>query len=146
MDTDRHTTVTNREKKGILIMRISLIAVCTVALAFSGVVAADEPIELSVVQMDQITAGSLLLPNGRVVQDNFDNPAPNENGYLGELSGLCDTATGAFCHPALTRRSDAAFASNNAPSVTGLGNDGPWTATVVSPVIDICGAPFPACP
>jgi hypothetical protein len=117
-------------------MRISLIVVCTAALTLSGVAAADDPVELSAAQMDQITAGSLGLPNGKVVHSNFDNPAPNVDGYLAGFLGLCDTATGAFCHPALTRRSDAAFASNNAPSVTGLGNDGPWTATVVSDQID----------
>ncbi len=38
-------------------MRISLIAACAAALAFSGVVAADEPIQLTSAQMDEVTAG-----------------------------------------------------------------------------------------
>ena len=109
-----------------------------------GAVAADEetdanaPIELSAAQMDQITAGTLLLPNGKTVFDNFDNPAPNKDGYLSALLGdVCTNAAPALCHPALTRRSDAALVTAFPPvrSVTGLGNDGPWTATVVSPVI-----------
>jgi hypothetical protein len=116
---------------------------CAAAFLISGAIVADEdtnenmPIELSAVQMDKITAGSLGLPNGNVVQSDFDNPAPNVNGYLGELLELCNTDTGAFCHPAITRRSDTAFVTGPlVPSVTGEGNDGPWTATVVSPVID----------
>jgi hypothetical protein len=124
-------------------MKTYLCALCAAAFLLPGVVAADgntqesTPIELSAAQMDQITAGSLGLPNGRVVQGSFDNPAPNKNGYLGELLGLCDTATGAFCHPALTRRSDTAFVTGDlTPNVTGDGNDGPWTATVVSHKID----------
>ena len=71
-------------------MRISLYVACAAAFLTSGAVVADEnavavdedaqesmPIELSAVQMDQITAGSLGLPNGKVVHRNFDNPAPN---------------------------------------------------------------------
>jgi hypothetical protein len=124
-------------------MKISLVVACAAACFATGAVVADEdanesmPIELSAVQMDEITAGSLGLPNGKVVHSSFDNPAPNVNGYLGELLGLCDTDTGAFCHPAITRRSDQAFVTGPlVPNVTGEGNDGPWTATVVSPVID----------
>jgi hypothetical protein len=120
-------------------MKTSLYVAVAVSLMASVAMAGEpvtKPVELSLVQMDQITAGSLLLRNGRVVFADFDNPAPDETGYLAGLLELCDPATsGAFCHPALTRRSDSAFASVNAPSVTGLGNDGPWTATVVSPVI-----------
>ena len=123
-------------------MKISRIAVYATILAFSGAIAADEPIELSTAQMDQITAGSLKLPNGNVSQDNFDNPAPNVNGYI----GLCNEATGEFCHPALTRRSATALCATagHGPSVGGV-NDGAWAATQASPVIDICGSPFPDC-
>jgi hypothetical protein len=140
-------------------MRISLYVVCAAALLTSGAVAADEdavvvdddtdvsaPIELSAEQMDQITAGSLLLPNGNVVQDNFDNPAPNVDGYIAGFLGFCDGEGDAFCHPALNRRSDAAFVTaGKGPQVTPLGNDGPWVATVVSPVISICGGDFGPC-
>ena len=120
-------------------MKRILFVAFTALFLLGNIVQADEstPFELTAQQMDQITAGSLGLPNGKVVQSNFDNPAPNKNGYLAELLGLCDTDTGAFCHPALTRRSDAAFVTaGHGPQVTPLGNDGPWTATVVSPVID----------
>jgi hypothetical protein len=135
----------NERTRGKIKMKISLVVACAAACFATGPVVADEdanesmPIELSAVQMDKITAGSLGLPNGNVVQSNFDNPAPNVDGYLAEMLGLCDTDTGAFCHPAITRRSDAAFVTGGdspSPSVTGEGNDGPWTATVVSPVID----------
>ena len=137
-------------------MKISLYVVCAAAFLTSGAVAADEdavvadvdtdvsaPIELSAAQMDQITAGSLKLPNGKVVHANYDNPAPNVNGYLGAATGLCDTDTGAFCHPALTRRSDTAIDATmgHGPSVGGV-NDGPWAATQVPHgAIEICGAP-----
>ena len=136
-------------------MKISLYVVCAAAFLTSGAVAADEdavvadddtdvsaPIELSADQMDQITAGTLKLPNGNLAHDNFDNPAPNVNGYI----GFCDTTTGTFCHPALTRRSATALGATagHGPSVGGV-NDGPWAATVASPEISICGAPFPSC-
>ena len=140
-------------------MKISLSIVCAAALLTSGAVAADEdavvvdgdtdvsaPIELSAEQMDQITAGTLLLPNGKTVHDNFDNPAPNEDGYLSaSLGDLCTNLEPAFCHPALTRRSDTALGATrgHGPSVGGAesSNDGPWAATVVSPVISC-----PDCP
>ena len=148
-------------------MKISLYVVCAAAFLTSGAIAADEdtvvadkdtnentPIELSVAQMDQITAGTLLLPSGNVVQENFDNPAPNEDGYLSAVlgpiilggdQGLCTALEPAFCHPALTRRSDTALGATmgHGPSVGGAdsSNDGPWAATVVSPVISC-----PDCP
>jgi hypothetical protein len=137
-------------------MKISLFVVCAAAFLTSGAVVADEdtvvadevttestPIELSAAQMDQITAGSLTLNNGtggKVIFDGFDNPAPNVNGYLADiLGGLCDPAVGgAFCHPALNRRSDSALASVNAPSGNPFGNDGPWVATIVSGGVITC--------
>ena len=130
-------------------MKNLLFVFCAAAFLISGAAVADDdtdvsaPIELSAEQMDQITAGSLKLPNGNVVHDNYDNPAPNVNGYLGAATGLCDTDTGAFCHPALTRRSDTALDATlgHGPSVGGV-NDGPWAATQVPHgAIEICGAP-----
>ena len=133
-------------------MKISLFVVCAAAFLSSGAVAADEdivavdedtnestPIELSAAQMDQITAGTLELPNGNNQHDNFDNPSPDQTGV-----GFCD-ADGLFCHPALTRRSDTARAATtgNGPSVDGFGNDGPWAATVGSPVITCVGFDLP---
>lgn len=137
-------------------MKISLSIVCAAALLTSGAVAADEdavvvdgdtdvsaPIELSAEQMDQITAGTLLLPNGNTVFDNFDNPAPNDPaGYLAAIVPFCDGVNDGFCHPALNRRSDAAFVTaGKGPQVGDGGNDGPWAATVASPVISC-----PDCP
>ena len=134
-------------------MKISLYVVCAAAFLTSGAVVADEdavvadenthestPIELSAVQMDQITAGTLQLNNGtggKLIFENFDNPAPNKDGYLSAVLGdVCTVLEPLLCHPALTRRSDAAFVTGpRVQSVTGLGNDGPWTATIVSPVI-----------
>ena len=125
-------------------MRISVFVVLASAFLTSGAVAADEntqestPIELSAVQMDQITAGALELPNDKVIFSGFDNPAPNVDGYVATLVGPCDPATGFLCHPAITRRSDAAFVTaGHGPSANPQGvNDGPWAATVKSPVID----------
>ena len=130
-------------------MKKSFYTVCVAAFLTSGAVVADEdtvvadevanestPIELSAGQMDQITAGTLGLPNGNLQHDNFDTPAPNVDGYI----GLCDTASGLFCHPALTRRSDTALSATagHGPSVGGV-NDGPWAATVASDSIDFVG-------
>ena len=80
--------------------------------------------------------------------DYFDNPAPNEDGYIAGANDLCDGANDAFCHPALNRRSDAAFVTaGKGPQVTGGGNEGPWAAGVASPAIGLCGAPIPIpCP
>ena len=131
-------------------MRMPILMVSAAAFLISGAVAADEdslestPVELSAAQMDQITAGSLQLPNGKVQFANFDNPAPDL------VANFCD-GSGLFCHPALTRRS--ATASNpdgtgatagHGPSVDGAGNDGPWAATVGSPVITCVGFSIPA--
>ncbi len=147
-------------------MKISLSIVCAAALLTSGAVVADEdavvvdgdtdvsaPIELSAAQMDQITAGTLKLNNGtggKLIFDNFDNPAPNDpEGYIAELLGACDGVGDGFCHPALNRRSDAAFVTaGHGPQVggdDGFGNDGPWAATQASPVISLCGGPAPPC-
>ena len=144
-------------------MKISLSIVCAAALLTSGAVVADEdavvvdedtnesmPIELNAAQMDQITAGTLELPNGNLVFDNFDNPAPNDpEGYIAELLGACDGVVDGFCHPALNRRSDAAFVTaGHGPQVggdDGFGNDGPWAATQASPVISLCGGLAPPC-
>ena len=145
-------------------MRISLSIVCAAALLTSGAVAADEdavvadddtdvsaPIELSAEQMDQITAGSLLLPNGNVVFRNFDNPAPNDPaGYIAgpDVNNFCDGVADGFCHPALNRRSlTALVTTGHGPSVIPGGpNDGPWAASVVSQAVTLCGGPAPACP
>ena len=123
-------------------MKISLYVVCAAAFLTSGAVVADEdtvvadedttestPIELSVAQMDQITAGTLELnngTNGKLIFEGFDNPAP-----------------GGF-HPALTKRAQAAIdaTTGHGPSVAGV-NEGPWAATAVSTVISCVGAPIP---
>ena len=136
-------------------MKISLFVVCATAFLTSGAVVADEdavvadedtnestPIELSAAQMDQITAGTLQLNNNnnKEIFAGFDNPSPDV------LAAFCDPAVSSeFCHPALTRRSDTARAATtgNGPSVDGFGNDGPWAATVVSPVITCVGFSLP---
>jgi len=124
-------------------MRTQFFSTIAVAVLLSAPVFADEPIELSAQQMDQVTAGSLLLKNGKVIFGGFDNPAPNVPGYLGEAENLCGVLPdGLFCHPALNRRSDKAFVTaGKGPQVGGNGNDGPWSATVASPVISC-----PDCP
>ena len=86
------------------------------------------------------------MPNGKTQFDSFDNAAANVDGYLGALTGLCDGDGDAFCHPALNRRSDNALVTaGHGPQVTGMGNDGPWSATIASPVIILCGGPFGPC-
>lgn len=58
-------------------MKKSLLVACAAACLATGVVVADDevdeskPIELTVTQMDQITAGSLDLPSGVVLFENL---------------------------------------------------------------------------
>ena len=100
-------------------MRTKFFSMFAVAVLMSAPVLADEPIELTAQQMDQITAGSLQLNNGtggKIIFGGFDNPAPNEDGYISAIigplmgfpGGLCTDLEPMFCHPALTRRSDGA--------------------------------------
>lgn len=64
-------------------MKYSLLVVCAVACLTTGAVVADdevdesEPIELTALQMDQITAGDLTTPGNQVLT-GFDNPAPGD--------------------------------------------------------------------
>jgi hypothetical protein len=120
-------------------MKSSLFVVCAAAFLTSGAGAADEdavvadkdtqeskPIELSTAQMDQITAGTLELNNGtggKLIFENFDNPAPFP------------------AHPNFFRNGTALTASTgHGPSVQEEGNEGPWSATIASPVISCVGA------
>jgi len=63
-------------------MKKSLLVACAAACLATGAVVADDevdeskPIELTATQMDQITAGDLILPNGKIVFADFDNAAP----------------------------------------------------------------------
>ena len=61
-------------------MRTQFFSTIAVAVMLSAPVFADEPIELTAQQMDQITAGDLTLPvpHGKKVLDGFDNPAPGD--------------------------------------------------------------------
>jgi hypothetical protein len=96
-------------------------------ILLSAPVLADEPVELTAQQMDQITAGSLRLDNGtggKIIFANFDNPAGDDT---------------MFGHPALGKRSLTSHKPGQGPSVSGFRNDGPWVATVVSPVITCVG-------
>lgn len=100
-------------------MKTIISAALSALILSSGAVLADDvqpakkkPIELTAQQLDQVTAGELALPNGRVVFANFDNAAP------GPL------------HPGLVAWIRRGF----------TGPDGPWQAHVRSPVIN-CNAP-----
>ena len=95
-------------------MKKSLLVACAAACLATGVAVADDqvdeskPVELTVTQMDKITAGSLILPNGKVVFAGFALPNAADP-YGADL----------FSHP-------------------GLGNPafGPWQAHFNSPVIE----------
>lgn len=124
-------------------MKRTVSSIMLILLGSGAAMAEDsKPVELTDAQMDQISAGSLLLPNGKVQHELFDNPAPNVDGYF----GVCNTDTGEFCHPALTRRSAQVFeATAEGLEGTVIGYpDGPWSATSVSPMIGCVGADIPA--
>lgn len=98
-------------------MKLSLIATIASMCFATGVVIADEevdvddskPIELTATQMDQVTAGSNILPNGKIIFGGF--ALPNVDDPYGE-----DFMT----HPGLF--SNPMF--------------GPWSAHFNSPVIE----------
>lgn len=101
-----------------------LLTFITTALFGTGVVFAD-PISLTSNQMDQVTAGGLLLPNDREVFEGFDNPAPGE---FHPNFGRSETANDAtFGIPASGDTEDGFSGSN----------EGPWSAHFQSPVIDV---------
>lgn len=98
----------------------STIIISTIVLVVG--VANAAPLKLTNTQMDMITAGDLGLPNGKVIFVGFDNPAPGE------------------FHPNFNRSPRALEATTgHGPSVSGLGNEGPWSAGVVSPAIECIG-------
>lgn len=76
---------------------------------------------LKIEDLEDRIAPALLLPNGDLIFSNFDNAAP------GDL------------HPSFGR-DGAAYAATtdyNGPIVLGGFNEGPWSATVVAPPIDL---------
>ena len=129
-------------------MKKSLIIAGAVSLALAPTLAlANAPVELNADQLDRITAGDLILPNGNEIFDNFDNPSGQTSdsgfgacGNLGPATGG-DADTG--CHPALSNKSPTAVEASG-------GIDGPWQAALHSPAItcvsdlDIAPAPCPA--
>lgn len=81
-----------------------------------------EPLKLTETQMDMVTAGDLGLPSGMTIFEGFDNPAPGE------------------FHPNFGRSLRAIEATTgHGPSVGGIGNEGPWSAGVMSPAIECIG-------
>ena len=113
--------------------RIFSAALATVFL-FSGLAQADEPkpaddskpIKLTAEQMDKITAGDLVLPNGRVQFAGFDNPSP-----AGPASGLFHPSFGR----SLTASAQQQANGYSGPAATQPNNEGPWSAAAASPVI-----------
>lgn len=71
--------------------------------------AQPQPVQLSLAELDRITAGDLGLPNGKVIFAGFDNAAPGE------------------FHPNFGRSPTGSGAS---------GNEGPWSAAFNSPSIE----------
>lgn len=106
--------------------RIILLATAVSLLSFS---ATAEPITLSEVDLDRITAGNLALPNGNTVLDGFDNPAPGE------------------FHPSFGRSAAAADATAGIPAsgdpAAGFSgtNEGPWSAHFVSQAVGCTEGP-----
>lgn len=97
-------------------MKKTLLVSLTITFLASGGAFAD-PISLNNAQMDGITAGDLTTP-GNTVFEGFDNPAPGE------------------FHPNFDRSPTAIDATTgHGPSLSGAGNEGPWSPHVVSPVI-----------
>jgi hypothetical protein len=103
-------------------MKTIIIAAATV-MGMTGLAIADEakgPAVMTDAQMDLVVAGDLTLPNGRVIFENFDNP---------------NTTRGDPFHPNFSRNARAFEASSNSPNLGGNGNEGPWSAHIMSPMI-----------
>ncbi len=78
-------------------------------------------------EMDRVTAGGLGLPNGMEVFQGFDNPSPLE-------------PFGEDLHPNFIRSGTAIDATIGIPvDQFGFGNEGPWSAHVMNPVIVCIG-------
>lgn len=109
-------------------LNITLVGL-TVAVMAMATPAMTKPLLLTDVQMDGITAGNLVLPNGNTVFEGFDNSAPGE------------------FHPSFDRSATAALSTAGIPPsgdpADGFGgnNEGPWSAHFVSPVIGCSEAP-----
>ena len=96
------------------------IVITVSALTFVAGAAMAEPLKLTDAQMDGVTAGGLGLPNGTEVLEGFDTPAPGGS------------------HPNFDRSGTAILATMGIPvDGFGFGNEGPWSAHFMSPVIDI---------
>lgn len=92
---------------------------CTMFLAVG--MANAEPLKLTDIEMDMVTAGDLGLPSGDVIFAGFDNPAPGDfHPNFGRNSAAVDATTG------------------HGPTVSGP-NEGPWSAGVMSPAIECIG-------
>lgn len=119
-------------------MKLTLSLMVAGALLVSGTALAGDrkPIELSTQQMDRVTAGGLLLPNGREVFEGFDNPAPFEfHPNFDRESGGARSTTAAEFNDGLGGGVTAFKGPFNGP----FGNEGPWLAHFASPVIDCIG-------
>ncbi len=120
-------------------MKTLLSTAFALAILFSGSAFADDtkPIELSAVQMDQITAGGNLLPNGNEIFPGFDNPAPFDfhPNFDRESGGGARSTTAAD----FNFGEGGGVTANNGPPNGPFGNEGPWSAHFMSPVISCIG-------
>ena len=99
------------------------IAISVSALALFAGSAIAEPLTLTDTQMDGVTAGDLTTPSGQKLFESFDNP---------------NTSQGDPLHPNFGRNPTAFDASENSPNLGGNGNEGPWSAHVMSGGVVIC--------
>ena len=132
---------TTKNSSGEVIMRALFSAAFAAAFLLSGPALADEakPVDqsqlfqLTAAQMDTVTAGNLLLPNGETIFLDFDNPAPGDFhptfhiDFGGRRSNTAAAATFEYNGPVV-----------DDPTASG-GNEGAWSAGVKSPVISITG-------
>ena len=106
-------------------MKVLLTSVFAAMVLIAGTSLADDikPIELSATQLDQITAGNLILPNGKTVFDGLDNAAP------GEFHPSFDQP---FGRRSTTANGTDGATTNNGPPNGEFGNEGPWSAHIMS--------------
>ena len=113
---------------------LSILAVASLAVSPASLSA--EPIELTPKQLDQVTAGDLLLPNDKLQFEGINNPGKDAENFI------CTDLN--MCHPTFNRDLTAIFEllgklDGNGNQVVGI--EGPWAAGRVDNVIECVDCP-----
>ncbi|MFN2098735.1 hypothetical protein [Altererythrobacter sp. MF3-039] len=104
-------------------MKKTIAATAAAIFALSPTISFAEPVELTNKQLDQVTAGDLLLPNDKLQFEGINNPGKDAENFVCTDLGMC--------HPTFNRSLTAIFElfgklDGNGNQVVGI--EGPWAA------------------